>query len=223
MQKREEKFFEKIVKKDYNDKLEKILEKKAFAEDAKSILLNILYKIETSYKDYKQVKQNVETKEEIIEGIIETIQNECQEIKLINPNSEESSLIGNRTFLVEKNYGKIYCYNIERKLLYCLSKIGKSENIINDKYFILKETLKDLINVGDNINEVESLRDFNGYAWTTIPKEIESIEHNLIYQNLIFYNPKAAKYRMFRSRKESPSDSEMLLTNNIIQNIILAK
>ena len=95
MQKREEKFFEKIVKKDYNDKLEKILEKKAFAEDAKSILLNILYKIEASYKDYKQVKQNVETKEEIIEGIIETIQNECQKIKLINPNSEESSLIGN--------------------------------------------------------------------------------------------------------------------------------
>lgn len=185
MQKREEKFFEKIVKKDYNDKLEKILEKKAFAEDAKSILLNILYKIEASYKDYKQVKQNVETKEEIIEGIIETIQNECQEIKLINPNSEESSLIGNRTFLVEKNYGKIYCYNIERKLLYCLSKIEKSENIINDKYFILKETLKDLINVGDNINEVEPLRDFNGYSWTTIPKEIESIEHNLIYQNLI--------------------------------------
>ena len=107
MQKREEKFFEKIVKKDYNDKLEKILEKKAFAEDTKSILLNILYKIETSYKDYKKVKQNVETKEEIIEEIIEIIQNECQEIKLIYPNSEESSLIGNKTFLVEKNYGKI--------------------------------------------------------------------------------------------------------------------
>ena len=185
MQKREEKFFEKIVKKDYNDKLEKILEKKAFAEDTKSILLNILYKIETSYKDYKKVKQNVETKEEIIEEIIEIIQNECQEIKLINPNSEESSLIGNKTFLVEKNYGKIYCYNIERKLLYCLSKIGKNENIINEKYFILKDTLGNLINVGDNINEVEPLRDFNGYSWTTIPKEIESIEHNLLYQNLI--------------------------------------
>ena len=32
---------------------------------------------------------------------------------------------------------------------------------------------------------VEPLRDFNGYSWTTIPREIESIEHNLIYQNLI--------------------------------------
>ena len=57
MQKREEKFFEKIVKKDYNDKLEKILEKKAFAEDAKSILLNILYKIETSYKDRSEERR----------------------------------------------------------------------------------------------------------------------------------------------------------------------
>ena len=31
---------------------------------------------------------------------------------------------------------------------------------------------------------VEPLRDFNGYSWTTIPSEIESIQHNLIYQNL---------------------------------------
>ena len=31
---------------------------------------------------------------------------------------------------------------------------------------------------------VEPLRDFNGYSWTTIPQEIESIDHNLIYQNL---------------------------------------
>ena len=88
MQKKNDNFLEKIVKKDYNDKLEKILEKKAFAEDTKSILLNILYKIETSYKDYKKVKQNVETKEEIIEEIIEIIQNECQEIKLVKPYSE---------------------------------------------------------------------------------------------------------------------------------------
>ena len=31
---------------------------------------------------------------------------------------------------------------------------------------------------------VEPLRDFNGYSWTTIPQEIESIEHNLVYQIL---------------------------------------
>ena len=58
MQKKNDNFLEKIVKKDYNNELEAILEKKYFNEDVKSILLNILYKIETAYKDYKKVKQD---------------------------------------------------------------------------------------------------------------------------------------------------------------------
>ena len=28
------------------------------------------------------------------------------------------------------------------------------------------------------------MRDFNGYSWTTIPREIESIYHNIVYQNI---------------------------------------
>lgn len=184
MQKKSEKIID-IIKKDYNNKLEAVLEKKYFDENVKSILLSILYKIETSYKDYKQVKQDVETKEEFIERIINTIKNECDEIKVVKPFSEESKIIGNRTFLVEKNKKRIICHNIERKLLYCIAKIGKKEKIIPDNYFIINETISNLINTGNNINIVEPLRDFNGYSWTSIPREIESIEHNLIYQNLV--------------------------------------
>lgn len=185
MQKKNENFLDKIVKKDYNNELEKVLEKKLFNEDVKSILLSILYKIEAAYKDYKQVKQNVETKEEFVRRIINIIQMNCNEIKLIKPNSEESKIIGNRTFLVEKNKKRIICYSIERKLLYCISKISKKDKIIKDDYFLINETLSNLINVGNNINTVEPLRDFNGYSWTIIPREIESVEHNIIYQNLI--------------------------------------
>ena len=185
MQKKNDKLLDKIVKKDYNNELEKILEKKVFSENAKSILLSILYKLETSYKDYKKVKQDVVTKEELIENVINIIENNCNELKLIKPNSKESELIGDRTFLVEKKNKRIICYNIERKVLYCLAKISKRNRIIKDNYFIINKTLSDLINVGACINEVEPLSDFNGYSWTTIPKEIESITHNLIYQNLI--------------------------------------
>ena len=185
MQKKSEKIID-IIKKDYNNKLEAVLEKKYFDENVKSILLSILYKIETSYKDYKHVKQGVETKEEFIERIINTIKDECDEIKVVKPFSEESKIIGNRTFLVEKNKKRIICYNIERKLLYCIAKIGKKEKIIPDSYFIINETISNLINTGNNINTVEPLRDFNGYSWTSIPREIESIEHNLLYQNLNF-------------------------------------
>ena len=185
MQNKNENFLDKIVKKDYNNELETILEKKYFDENVKSILLSILYKIEASYKDYKKVKQNAETKEEFIEKIIQIIRIYCNEIKLIKPNSEENKIIGNKTFLVEKNKKRIICYNVEKKLLYCISKISKKDKIIKDEYFLINEALSNLINVGNNINTVEPLRDFNGYSWTIIPREIESIEHNLIYQNLL--------------------------------------
>ena len=184
MQKKNDKFL-RIVKKDYNNQLEAVLEKKYFDEDVKSILLSILYKIEAAYKDYKQVKQNVQTKEEFMQNIINIIQKECDEIKLVKPYSEESQIIGNKTFLVEKNKKRIICYNVERKLLYCISKINKKDKIIKDKYFVINETLSNLINTGNNINNVEPLRDFNGYSWTTISREIESVEHNIIYQNLV--------------------------------------
>ena len=164
MQKKNDNFLEKIVKKDYNNELEAILEKKYFNEDVKSILLNILYKIETAYKDYKKVKQDTETKDEYIEKIIDIIKNECEEIKLVKPYSEESKIIGNKTFLVEKNKKRIICYNVERKLLYCISKISKQEEIVKNNYFLVNKTLSNLINTGNNINTVEPLRDFNGYS-----------------------------------------------------------
>ena len=133
---------EKIVKKDYNNTLEKVLEKKSFSENTKSILLSILYKIETSYKDYKKVKQNVLTKDELIENVINEIQENCNEIILVTPNSEQNKILGNKTFLVEKNKKRIVCQNIERKVLYCISKISKRNMIIQDKYFLINETLQ---------------------------------------------------------------------------------
>ncbi len=184
MPKKTDKFLDKIVKKDYNNELEKILEKKAFDENTKSLLLNILYKIEVAYQDYEKVKPEAEGKEEFIQSIIDTIKNHCEDIKIVKLNSKESEMLGTKTFLVEKNKKRIICYPIERKVLYCIAKISKKEKIIKDKYPIINKTLTDLINVGSCINTVEPMRDFNGYSWTTIPEEIESVDHNLIYQNI---------------------------------------
>ena len=75
LQKKTDKFLDKIVKKDYNNELEKVLEKKYFDENVKSMLLSILYKVETAYKDYEKVKPNVEEKEVFIQSIIDSIKN----------------------------------------------------------------------------------------------------------------------------------------------------
>ena len=175
---------EKIVKKDYNNELEKILEQKQFGENAKSTLLSILYKIEAAYKDLETVEKDVETKDEYILNILDIIKNNCNSIKIVKMNDKESKIPENKTYIINKEKKEIISYPIERKLLYAIAKIGKKDKIIKEDYFIINETLSDLISVGNNIDMVEPLRDFNGYSWTSIPQEIESIDHNLIYQNL---------------------------------------
>ena len=176
---------EKIVKKNYNNELEKILEEKQFGEHEKSTLSNISYKIEAAYKDVETVKQDVETKDEYIVNLLEIIKNSCDSIKIIKMSERENSQIQeNRTYIIDKDKKEIIAYPIERKILYAIAKIEKKDKIIKEDYFVIDKTLSELINVGNNINMVEPLRDFNGYSWTSIPEEIESIDHNLIYQNL---------------------------------------
>ena len=71
----------KLNIKDYSKLLEEILANKPFSENAKNILLEILYKIEAGYNDYKTVKVNVLPKKDIIEEIIDLI-SKCNKIEI---------------------------------------------------------------------------------------------------------------------------------------------
>lgn len=184
MQTKKENLINKIVKKDFNNELESALEQKAFEENVKSSLLSILYKIQIAYKDIESVKQNIETAEEYIEKLISIINEECRTIIITKMDTKNTKIPPKGTFYIDKQKKEIECYPIERKILYAIWKIGKKDKIINNKYYLINTVLSDLLNVGNTIQKVEPLRDFNGYSWTTLSNEIESIEHNLIYQNL---------------------------------------
>ena len=95
-------FLEKIVKRNYNNELEKLLEEKQFEENAKSTLLNILYKIETGYKDIETVKKDIETKEEYIENLMGIIKNNCNSIKILKMSEQNNQIPENRTYIIDK-------------------------------------------------------------------------------------------------------------------------
>lgn len=184
MQKKKENFLDKIVKKNYNNELELVLENKSFDENTKNILLSMLYKIENAYKDYEQVKTNVMPKDEFLQTIVNIIKNNVDSIKIVRINSKEAEVLGKKQFLVDKKNKTIICYPIERNLLYCLFEISKKDKIIKDKYYLIDKTISNLLLIGNNINNVEAIRDFNGFSWDIVEKDIESLKHNLIYQNL---------------------------------------
>lgn len=177
---------EKFIKKDNNEKLEEILEKKEISEQAKNLLQGILYKIEVSYKDYKKAKAIETIETQYVENILKDIQKKCNKIQTIKlsekiSDKETQEELEKNKFYIDKN--QIICYPIEKVILYAIEKNANNNQIVNNKYNVARP-LSNLINTGKSIERVEPLRDFNGWSWTTINTEIENIKANLIYQTL---------------------------------------
>lgn len=179
--------FKKIIKKDKNEELEKILDEKQFDEQAKNLLQGILYKIEVSYKDYQKAKGIDQSEEQYVDQLILNIKKKCDKISVVKVNQKleeeeiQKELKKKKFYIGEK---EIVTYPIEEKLLYAIEKKSNNKKILNNKYEEATIAVSDFINIGKNIDRVEVLRDFNGWSWTTIKKEIENIDANLIYQTL---------------------------------------
>ena len=171
--------FKSIAKNNLNNNLEEVLSRKNFSEETKNVLLNIFYKIENGYNDYKTVKRNTYEKKEYIKKLIKIIDEDCDKIEFLK-------LTDNAQEFVNREKKEIICYPVETRVLYSLAKIQKRNIVVKyiDKYF--EEAFSFILNTGNNIDIVEPLRDFNGFSWNIVFKEIEDITCNLIYQNMIF-------------------------------------
>lgn len=178
---------EKIIKKDKNQELEKILEKKEIDEQAKNLLQGILYKVEVSYKDYQKVKAKKQTEEKYVKEILTNIDKNCNKINIVKLSQKladeeiQNELEKNKYYIGKE---EIVSYPIEEKILYAIEKKSRYPKILNNKYEEVTIALSDLINTGKNMDRIEVLRDFNGWSWTTIKKEVENIEANIVYQTL---------------------------------------
>lgn len=177
-----EDFFSKLNIKDYNNQLEKILEEKSFSEDAKNILLNILYKMETAYDDYKKVKVYTKLKREILEEIIKIVKEKCNEIEIVKPKLDEETKLGNKRYIIQEN--KVISYPNEKNIFYALNHLNCNQFEIKPEYNILKEPMEKLLNAGYILDNQEIIRDFDGWTWNIISGDIENHSYNLIYQNI---------------------------------------
>lgn len=179
----------KLNSKDYNLELEKILENKDFSKNVKNLLLSMLYKIEAGFKDYITVKTVAEDKKNYIQAILDIIENKCKQIIIVDEKSDMSKEMQekNTRFIINILDGIIYLmYPNETLLLYTIYKIDDNQVYLDERYNLIRTALSALLNAGENINNIEVLRDFNGWNWNIDAKEISDITTNVIYQNLIY-------------------------------------
>lgn len=170
----------KLNIKDYRNELEMVLDEKPFDEEAKSLLLNIFYKLDNFYKDYQSVKPNIEAKNKFIEDYINIIKNKCNEIKVLPP----QEFTKNSKNFIDRDLGKITSFPTENILLLSVFELDENKLDSPNLEFINK-CLIDMLNRGKSINNTEPIRDFNGWSWNVEINNIDNMRYNIIYQNLL--------------------------------------
>lgn len=182
--------------KDYNNELEKILENKLFSYDVKNLLLSMLYKIENAYKDYETVKVVAPTKKEYIENILRIIKEKAIKILIVKSGSEEAKDLEQKgiSYKIDKKNGEIICFQNEMIMLEALLKLDENNFEFQAIYNYIEEPICKMINYGKIESNLEVIRDFNGWSWDILTKEINDLEYNFLYQNLILlYGKKVFK------------------------------
>lgn len=164
-------------KSNYDFQLEELLDKKDFDDEAKSLILNILYKIEEAYKDYAKVKFDTKLKWKIIEDLLNIINNKCDKIEILNLKDNK------KKFLVNRKEKTIKVFPNEINLLEALYYINT--NVSRKREDIFNKALRRILNKGMAINNTEIIRDFNGWSWNNVIDTKLNRYYNLIYQDLL--------------------------------------
>lgn len=172
--------------KDYNAELDDVLDNKYFSSNVKNLLLNLVYKLETSYKDFEIVKRRVRSKEDFLNELIETIRLYCDNVKTVEPDSDQAKMLIRHKVraLTNEKERSILSYPTELALLYAISDISPKYFYMDENILIKNRFQNALVN-GYNYNNIEILKDFSGWSWDrTYDENFEYID-NLIYYNLL--------------------------------------
>ena len=182
-----------FTKNNYDVQIEEVLDKKNFSDEAKGLILNVLYKIDMSYKDYSKIKPYAKSKNEIIEEILNIIENNCDKIEIMKVNESKNK------FFVNKKEKSIRAFPNEVYILQALYYLKNTENNYR-QYSLFDKVVLATLSKGFSINEVEIIRDFNGWSWNSLIENTKSRYYNMIYQDLLILLGKDNFNKLLQSR-----------------------
>ena len=110
----------------------------------------------------------------------------CIVIKTVEPDSDQAKVLIRHKLkaLTNERERSILTYPTEIALLYAISDISPKYFYIDSKN-IYRELIQNSLVNGYNMNNIEILKDFNGWSWDISEVEQDNYIDNLIYQNLL--------------------------------------
>lgn len=176
-----------INKEDFKGNFANLIEQKNFPNEIENLLLSMIYKIEDGYNNYKFVKREVPSKDELMDNIINNVKNNCERILVAVPGSPLADKINDSMCkIIPEDFAlkRILAFPNEKSLLFSITKSGM--NIIRPDMSLEEKAILTTICIGRCISVSEVIRDFNGWSWSIIEDEIENNQCNIIYNFLLF-------------------------------------
>jgi len=172
--------------KDYNNLLEEILDRKTFPSIAKNLFLSMIYKLEIAYKDYSEVNVDAVSKDVFLGNILDNIKNYCDNVKIVEPESSQAMLLEKHNVLAVTNTRErsVLSYTTENAMFCATCDIEPKYFFIKDD-FLFKNVLQKLLVKGYVQNNIQILKNFNGWSWDVNLYEKMDYIANIIYQNIM--------------------------------------
>ena len=169
---------------DYKDELANIVETRGFGEESENLLLSMLYKTEDGYTNYLNVKREVPDKNEFMETVVGYVRDNCKSIIIAKPNTPlANDLKASRCKILDngkqEKKEQVISFPNEKTLLYGVAKTGIKK--IDEQKTLEEKAILTTIGIGKCISMSEVIRDFNGWSWSILEREIESIQCNVVY------------------------------------------
>lgn len=179
-----EDIFSKWKLKDYNKELEEILDEKDFSGTVKNLLLSLSYKIETGYQDYATVKRDVIAKKDLMEQVNQKIKENPFTIEINRPTGKQVAGREKIHYEINQNTRKLFVYPNEQSVFNAIDRLAEETIELQQQYKDIQEAIATFLVSGHSMNQIEIIRDFDGWSWSYNTEEIEDITYQMVYQNL---------------------------------------
>ena len=120
-------------------------------------------------------------------------------------------------YILKRKEGKIISLANEFNLLNAIIELGQDIVFLPDEESLLEKPITYFLNLGMRMHQSEIIRDFNGWSWEIIAKDIENIKVNVIFQTFLYL----LGYEFMKEWQQNESnlaDYVILLHENLKQN-----
>ena len=101
-------------------------------------------------------------------------------------------------------------------MLEALVTLSQKDIVLEEQYSLYNLAMRDVLSIGNRMNCVEVIRDFNGWSWDITTNQMEGKNINIVYQSLLILLGNRFLQNWITNKEDDDEDEEVEIPSNEI-------